>query len=225
MFVRQHQNQFRNSNADVQMFYAPFTTSAQPKASWNKPVGVSHVYIMLIGAGSISDGTGNGGGSGAVTVWYGAAQNVPDSLLVKVDLGNNGDKTAIYGKFSGSAFTELLRANSATASSITAGAASSNTSAMQAMGFYQSVAGQDGTSGAQSASTTTFLSGATAGANTVTANYGYATATSGAGNFFLQPIIVGLANAGAATRQAGIGCGSGSTTGFAGNGFALIASW
>lgn len=233
MFVRQHQNQFRTANADVQMFYAPFTTAAQPKLSWNKPPGVSHVYIMLIGAGGGVDGTGNGGGSGAVTVWYGAAQHVPDILFVKVDFGNNADRTAVLGKFSGSAFTELLRANSATAAGPTAGTATaSTTTPLAAMGFYQSVAGQDGT--IDTASATTFLSGGNPSlGGTKASNYGYTVNTavnSTNGMFQLQPIIVGMGskgNTGGALVRAPIGCGAGGTSGTTngGNGFALIASW
>lgn len=218
MFVREHQNQFRTANADVQMFYASMVTASQPQLSWNKPPGVSHVYIMLIGAGGNADGLGTGGGSGAVTVWYGAAQNVPDSLLVRVDASNNAGTTSIFGKFSSSTFTELLRANSSVLNQ--AGNASSGISAFEAMGFYQSVQGQNGDSGPLPASTTTFLSGSSAG---VTGNYGYTTTTS---SFFqLQPVIVGVGDGSGTTRQCGIGCGSASTTGFAGNGFALIASW
>lgn len=221
MFVRQHQNQFRTANADVQMFYAPFTTATQPKLSWNKPTGVSHVYIMLIGAGGNGDGAGTGGGSGAVTVWYGAAQNVPDSLLVRVDASANAGTTSIFGKFSSSTFTELLRANSASINN--PGTASSGVSAFEAMGFYQSVAGQPGDSIAIPASTTTFLSGGTGSSAGVTGNYGYTTTAS---SFFqLQPIIVGVGSANNVTRPCGIGCGSSSSGGFAGNGFALIASW
>lgn len=222
MFVREHQNQFRTANADVQMFYAPFTTALQPKLSWNKPPGVSHVYIMLIGAGGNGDGVGSGGGSGAVTVWYGAAQNLPDILFVKVDRGGNQDRTGIYGRFTASAFTELLRANSA--NSINGGTASNGISAVEAMGFYQSVAGQAGMSGAIAPSTTTFLSGGSPGASgTSTANYGYTTDLTG--YFQLQPIIVGIGSYNNTINRPGIGCGGSNVSGTGGDGFALIASW
>lgn len=229
MFVRQHQNQFRTANADVQMFYASMVTASQPQLSWNKPTGVSHVYIMLIGAGGGIDGTGNGGGSGAVTVWYGSAQNVPDNLFVKVDRGNNADRTAIYGKFSGSTFTELLRANSAPAAGPTAATASTGISAMESMGFYQSVAGQAGT--VDTASTTTFLSGGNPSlGGSKTANYGYTVSTVSTGTngmFQLQPIIVGMGVKNTENVRASIGCGAGGTAGGpgGGNGMALIASW
>lgn len=228
MFVRQHQNQFRTANADVQMFYASMVTASQPQLSWNKPTGVSHVYIMLIGAGAGGDGAGTGGGSGAVSVWYGAARNVPDNLLVQVDRGNNGQRTAIFGKFAGSAFTELLRASSA--SSFNGGIASTGISAMEAMGFYQSVAGQDGNGGVQVPSATTFLSGGSNTTARVDANYGYTSddgrTLNGGTAFFLQPIIVGIGGGTASPTRTAIGCGANSnyTTG-GGNGFALIASW
>lgn len=217
MFVRQHQNQFRTANADVKLFYAPFTSANEPKLSWNKPTGVSYVYIMLIGAGGNGDGAGTGGGSGAVTVWYGAAQNVPDSLSILIDQGGNGRSTSIFSNI-GSGFVELLKANSA--STITGGAASSGISAFEAMGFYQSVAGQNGSSTTISPSTTTFLSG---GAQSgTTANYGYTTGSRG--YFQLQPIIVGVGNTNGFSGPTGIGCGS-SDNSAGGPGFALIASW
>ena len=93
-----------------------------------------------------------------------------------------------------------------------------------ASGFYQSIAGQAGTSGAVSASATTFLTGGTAAGQTVTANYDYTGGTSATrnGNFFLQPIIVGLGAIAGLTG--GIGCGGGAT-GTGGPGMVLIASW
>lgn len=49
MFVRQPQ--FRNSNADVQIFYGTTQTGTIAMATWNKPPGVSHVYMLAIGPG------------------------------------------------------------------------------------------------------------------------------------------------------------------------------
>jgi len=222
MFVRQPQ--FRNSNADVQIFYgdADDATSTLYRKSWNKPPGVSHVYMMLIGAGGNGDNT-NGGGSGAVTVWYGAAQNVPDSLLVQA--ARSGVQTATEVYYRGSDLITLLSANSGLNS--TGGAAVSATGyPFAASGFYQSIAGQNGGTGNRTASTETFLSGGTdTAATTISANYGYSmptSSTSNNGQFHLQPIIVGM---GAKTSgRGGVGCGGG-YIGVGGQGMVLIASW
>jgi len=107
------------------------------------------------------------------------------------------------------------------------------------MGFFQSIAGQDGTAGNsagagvdQTASATTFLSGGAGGAGSaggtgggVTANYGYVLAPTTAGGtvkgrdglFQMQPIIVGIGGTGGTTSttvgtaggRGGIGCGGG----------------
>lgn len=219
MFVRQNQQQFRNSNADVQIFYgdANATTASRFKKSWNKPPGVSHVYMLLIGAGGNGNGT-NGGGSGAVTVWYGAAQNVPDQLEILAGFGIN---TTV--SYRGSSLITLLTANAG--SSPTAGAATT-APLFAASGFYQSIAGQDGTTVASiSASGTTFLMGGGTTGGSATANYGYATASNNNGFFILQPIIVGVCGMG--DGRGGIGCGGGAnaTTGRGGQGMVLIASW
>lgn len=232
MFVRQNQQQFRNSNADVQIFYGSSTTGNANHAlkSWNKPVGISHIYMMLIGAGGTGDGT-NGGGSGAVTVWYGAAQNVPDSLVVQcggVTSGGTGLASVVSARFSNSASapSALLQADAASSST---GASAMTANQFTASGFFQSVAGQAGSSGLITASTTTFLSGGgtSGGANPERANYGYTTTNSVAspGYFILQPIIVGIG--GTDDQKGGIGCGAGVTAGatLPGPGMVLIASW
>lgn len=219
MFVREHQNQFRTANADVQMFYAlgqSGGTSLAGKLAWNKPPGVSHVYIMLIGPGGAGNGAGTGGGSGAVSVWYGAAQNVPDSLILRIGEGGSGISTDIF--YRTSIINNLMKANAAQVTS--GGTASSGISAFEAMGFYRSVAGQNGSSTTISPSTTTFLSG---GAQSgTTANYDYTTGSRG--YFRLQPIIVGVGNTNGFSGPTGIGCGS-SDNSAGGPGFALIASW
>ena len=210
MFVRQNQNQFRNSNADVQLFYK--------SSNWLKPVGVSHVYMMLIGGGG--NNSGSGGSSGAVTVWYGATQNVPDNLRISVSTGDSSNTTVSYV---GTSTTTLLTANGAVIAT--------NGSAMTAnqfanSGFFQSVAGQAWVNGGQSASSTTFLSTGTS-ASPNNANYGYTTFNNG--YFQLQPIIVGVGTASATGTDnvyAAIGCGAGSgANGKGGPGLVLIASW
>ena len=203
---------------NIQTFYGRLGTKNQ---TWNKPVGVSHVYIMLIGSGATGVGT-DGGGSGAITIWYGAAQHVPDLLYIVVQSGGNGADTYVY--FDTNQTYALLTANGGTGAQegliFAAGP-------FAASGFYQSVAGQAGAATSSTASATTFLSGgADANIDTVTANYGYGVGSvSGVnanGFFQMQPIIVGVAGTG--TGKGGIGCGGGGG-GTGGPGFALIASW
>lgn len=217
MFVRQNQQQFRNSNADVQIFYGSDITGSQGR-TWNKPPGVSHVYMMFIGGGGVGDGT-TGGGSGAVTVWYGAAQNVPDSLIIQAPRsGGTINSLTEYGG------TTLISANRSTG---TGGASTTAANAFASSGFYQSTAGQNGASGSISQSSTTFLSGGAVTGSTVTSNYGYRISSNGSGFFQLQPIIVGAGGSG--NGNGGIGCGGGANngtgTGWGGQGMVLIASW
>lgn len=219
MFVRQNQQQFRNSNADVQIFYGS-ENSGSYQNSWNKPIGVSNVYIMAIGAGGSGNGSTSGGGSGAVTVWYGAAQNVPDQLQIIVGAGGAGYGSVVRF-LSGSTQINLVSANSTSTSS---GAGATTANAFAASGFYQSITGQAGSSSGIAASSTTFLSGGAPAGGGVIANYGYTLGSAGSksGFFLLQPIIVGLGGMG--TGNGGIGCGGG-VTGVGGQGMVLIASW
>lgn len=200
---------------NIQTFYGTGVPSSTTTiASWNKPRGVSNIYILLIGGGGNGDGT-TGGGSGAVTVWYGSAQNVPDQLEILA--GFTPFATRINKRFTSDTPITLLSASPGSSSSA-GGAMTANQFA--ASGFFQSVAGQNGSSTAISASSTTFLSG---GANgVVTANYGYLVPISGDGIFQMQPIIVGAGGSG--TQKGGIGCGGGSN-GVGGPGMVLIASW
>ena len=148
MFVRQNQQQFRNSNADVQIFYgsAPYSGSVVTEYSWVKPRGVSHVYMMLIGAGGENNfgADSTGGGSGAVTVWYGAAQHVPDNLIASIPVRQNPSATQVIYRAKTS--TVLLSANGGV--NPTAGAAMT-ANYFTASGFFQSVAGQNGSTGNQ----------------------------------------------------------------------------
>lgn len=173
--------------------------------------------MMLIGGGGDGIAT-QGGGSGAVTTWYGSAQHVPNSLSVTISAGNALSTSVFYRASSG--FINLLTADGA--NTITAGTAMT-ANQFTASGFFQSVAGQAGSTGTVAASTTTFLSGGANGAgNPVTSNYGYVTSSSGF--FQMQPIIVG--SGGSETGKGGIGCGGGGlTTSLGGPGLVLIASW
>ena len=175
--------------------------------------------MMLIGGGG-NGGAGDGGGSGTVTVWYGAAQHVPDSLSVAVAAGSGGSTRVLYQDSSG--FIALLSADSA--NNAAAGLVM-NPNEFTASGFFTSTAGQAGSTSTVAASTTTFLSGGANGAgNSVTANYGYSVPGNGSGFFQMQPIIVGCG--GSENGNGGIGCGGGGLiTSLGGPGFALIASW
>jgi len=213
---------------NIQTFYGSATVASTTESrnwrTWNKPVGVSHIYMMLIGGGGDGDAT-DGGGSGAVTVWYGAAQHVPDVLQVYATAPDPaGDDTEVAFLFNNATPVTLLLANTATG---VAGATRSNANYFASSGFYQSVAGQAGGAGVSAASATTFLSGgAGTTGSTITANYGYTanlTGTLGTGYFQLQPIIVGVGSAG--TRTNAVGCGSGVNGTVGGQGFVLIASW
>lgn len=177
--------------------------------------------MLLIGCGGTGDGSTTGGGSGAVTVWYGSAQNIPNNLLVTPARTQSTDTLIEYRTRTGN--VTLLTAYSAV--DITGGAAMSKNT-FTSSGFFQSVIGQDGSSGDITASGTTFLSGGGFTGSTQTVNYGYGqnSATYLSGFFMLQPIIVG---AGAVSSyRAGIGCGGGEGTVIpGGSGMVLIASW
>ena len=177
---------------------------------------------MLIGSGGDGVSGTTGGGSGAVTVWYGAAQHIPDSLVVTL-AGPTGGNTVV-GYRDVSNVTTLLQANDAVTS--TAGTATT-ANQFAASGFYKSTAGQDGATGGVNPSATTFLSGGGAGTGvSVVANYDYRLTTASTslnGIFLMQPIIVGIGGKGGAGRG-GIGCGGGAN-GFGGPGMVLIASW
>jgi hypothetical protein len=216
MFPQQPQQQFRTAGAHVQIFYGTTPTSGanNGQRTWNKPVGVSHVYMLLIGGGGTGDGT-TGGGSGGVTVWYGAAQNVPDSLVVIA--GSNNISSTISARFSNSAATPTgLLVGYSTVS--TTGGSVQSANQFTASGFFQSVAGVDGNTGG--GAQTTFLCGGD-NASTTVGNYGYANKNDGF--FMLQPIIVSVG--GRDVYKGGIGSGGGSGNGFGGQGMVLIASW
>ncbi len=199
---------------DIQTFYGDASnTATKCRATWIKPVGVSHVYMLLIGGGGNGTGT-SGGGSGGTTVFYCAAQHVPNSLFIWV----GGAQTNSYVTVNSAGTASYLYANGASAA--TAGLAIANP-AIAASGFYNSVAGQDGSTGTIGASATTFLGGGGTG-STNTGNYGYVTGLNGL--FQMQPIIVGV---GARSSGRGsVGCGGGVTAAQPGGpGMVLIASW
>jgi len=226
MFPQQPQQQFRTAGANVQLFYGtPASSTVDNSSTWNKPVGVSNVYMMLIGAGGGGNGS-IGGNSGNVTVWYGAAQNVPDNLII---VSGHGSVSSNAGSASSVQYRGTSIATLLTASGGAVGGSANSSDAATAFassGFYQNTLGQIGTlNTSQSASATTFLSGGVSSSYTVIANYGYSTTTTNSDGFFLlQPIIVGLGCGGSA--RAGYGCGAGNNAvSPSGPGFVLIASW
>jgi len=227
MFVPQNQGQFRNSNADICVYYGSGKNSTAgnrnvfEKRIWNKPVGVSHVYILLLGGGS-SSSTTNGGAGGAITVWYGAARHVPDVL--QLNIGGNSNSTSgqdTWVNMLGSSTTELLSADGAISAS--SGGAAMTANYFTASGFFQSVAGPNGGAGATPPATTFNTGGNATGVTT--GAYGYTTpSNSGQAIFQLQPILVAVGfSQNTANDISAPGCGSDQAWG--GTGFALIASW
>jgi len=205
-------------NANIQIFNG---SEGQSNATqiWVKPQGASFVWFTLIGAGGGGDTATRGGGSGAITNCMVPAFLIPDSLQISIGNPYLPTNTVIFTPDT----YLLLNANSASTTS--AGAASAS-NYFSAMGFYQSVAGQNGTTGDVYPSATTFLSGGTGNGFTVTANYGYASdAGPGQGFFQICPIIVGVGGGGNFnTGHGGIGCG-GALNGVGGNGLVVIISW
>jgi hypothetical protein len=204
-------------NCNIQIFYGDGSSSlTKSRSTWTKPRGVSHVYMLLIGAGA-AGAAGTGGGSGAVTVFYVAAQNIPDIATVWV--GTQSTYISVIAP----AGTYYIQAPAGNGS--TGGVASTDGGYLTASGFYQSVAGQNGSSGSINPSATTFLSGGAAAGGTLTANYGYVLNGAGSGFLMLQPIIVGVGGISGSAQRAGIGCGGSGNGGAGGPGMVLIASW
>lgn len=228
--------------ANIQIFNGSGSTLSTniSTRTWVKPQGASFVWFTLIGPGG--DGgqadvsVGGGGGSGAVTNFMCPAFLIPDDLQVLVGRANVGPTSIIYQQKNGTGY-ELLRANNASSGSDGSGgvgASAMSPNAFTAMGFLQSTAGQDGTTGVISASATTFLSGGPGDSGNTTANYGYSVLTSNKPGFFqMQPIIVGVSNSGSvsvAAARSAIGCGgSGNTATIAaslgGDGMVVIITW
>lgn len=218
MFVREHQNQFRGAQADVQKFYGNFS-NVTSTFGWNKPVGTSFIYIMLIGAGGAGN-VGPGGGSGSISVWFGMAKNIPNSLIIQISRTNTLILTSV-----GSSQKTFLTANAA---STTTGGTTTALDGYSASGFYQSTAGDNGTTGVATASSTSFLqAGGAASPSSSAASYGY-TRLGSPGYLLLSPVPVGVSpgSTSDASAAAAYGCGHNSgNLGGGGPGMALIASW
>jgi hypothetical protein len=212
-------------NANVQIFYAQSIDNSTPSNEWIKPQGASFVWFTLIGAGG-SGNSSQGGGSGAVTNFMCPAFLIPDQLSVMVGSNEYGvDTNIIYQQKDGTGYTLLTAARSLSSAAGIAMSANFFT----AMGFFQSIAGQAGSTGAVTASTTTFLSGGGEQLSNQTSNYGYTTGSTGNRNGFfqMQPIIVGAGGMG--SGRGNIGCGGGfisTVSGAAGGpGLVVIITW
>ena len=206
--------------ANIQTFYKT--------EDWVKPQGASFVWFTLIGAGGATDGTATylvGGGSAAVTNFMCPAFLIPDVLRVQVGrslVGGNGeDSTILYQQKDGSGYTLLTARGGLSGDNGGSSGPASTANNFTAMGFFQSVAGQDGRNTGL-ASATTFLSGGVYG-GAATANYGYTNA--GSGFFQMQPIIVGAGGGSSGSSKGGVGCGGGGTTGIGGDGMVVIITW
>ena len=121
--------------------------------------------MMLIGAGGggcpgTSASGGSGGGSGAVTVWWGSAQHVPNTLNVNIGVGGAatvaGGATTVDYRTASATLSNLLTANggsSGAAGVVTArpGGAATTSGPFGSLGIYASTAGQDSAVGASTA--------------------------------------------------------------------------
>lgn len=183
------------------------TTANTMVKSWQKPIGITWIRMLLIGAGGgggpgTSVTAGGGGASGNYVTWQGPAAVVPNYLNIQcgtAGLGavGGGSQTAggstiitWRGNTSNTGYTLLTASGGGFGSNGTGGtaAAVNTTTPFGVSGNYSSVAGQAGSFGAAIlASTTTFLSGGAGGGAsalngfTATANYGYAS-TGGTAN-------------------------------------------
>jgi len=212
--------------ANVQMF-----SQGGSSSDWVKPQGASFVWFTLIGPGGRGSDVGGqiSGGSGAVTNFMCPAFLIPDILRVNVGREQTNASSIVYQQKDGTGYT-LLTADFGksgfNASGLGGSAMTAN--AFTAMGFFQSVAGQDGVAigSGQGPSATTFLSsGSGSGSNN--ANYGYLIPNNNNGGFMLQPMIVGIGGSGSSSNgRGGIGCGgNASAVSVAGNGLVVIITW
>ncbi len=177
--------------ANVQIFNDGGVSSTFTNRTWVKPQGASFVWFTLIGCGGNGDGGTTGGGSGGITNFMCPAFLIPDQLSVRVFSGGAGDDTIVtYKQKDGTGYL-LLSGMCATGS--TAGTAMT-ANAFTAMGFFQSVAGQNGVTTSVPISSTTFLSGGGAASSTQDSNYGYSSGnTSVSRNGFRAAALLVLA--------------------------------
>jgi len=220
--------------ANVQIFQGgdPDNTGHSFEKTWVKPQGASFVWFTLIGAGGGPDTAATtllGGGSGAVTNFMGPAFLMPDSLAIVVGVGGVGgvsgtESRIYYQQKTGTGYSLLVASGGTNGTTSGAGGTAMAANAFTAMGFFQSVAGQAGITGAQSASATTFLSGGSYN-DVVTGNYGYTNA--GNGFFQTQPILVGTGGGATTSGKGGVGCGGGGTSSqrSGGDGMVVIITW
>lgn len=215
MFVREHQNQFRGAQADVQKYFG--LPDATARFSWNKPVGTNFIYMLLVSGGGIGNPSVQGGGTGAIGIWFGAAKHIPNALNVSFST----TATQIITNTTSAAQT-IFSVSNATS---TSGASAPTVDGYWASGYYNFTAGINGSTGQAAPSTTTFLNQGTTTAG-ATGNYGYTPGNNG-GFLLLNPIIVSItsgANSRAGNSTA-YGSGASNSSPIATPGFAIIASW
>jgi len=214
--------------ANIQIFNAGEVVGTQ---TWVKPQGASFVWFTLIGAGGGGDPNTNviGGGSGAVTNCMVPAFLIPDELQIKVGKGGIGGdgQSSFVNYVSKGTYNILIALYGYGGKNGGNGGNASSSNYFSCMGFYQSIAGQNGSSTVVTASPTTFLGGG--GYGSPTGNYGYSFNNNSSGFFQTQPIIVGMGgSASTADKPGGIGCGGslGNVNGGAGgNGLVVIITW
>jgi hypothetical protein len=217
--------------ANVQIFTTNgLSTTAAPIQTWMKPQGASFVWFTLIGAGGAGDNVSTGGGSGAVTNFMCPAFLIPDQLRIELGVGGTiAQPSSItrvsYQQKTTTAYTLLSASAGGAGGTGGVGGAAMTANNFTAMGFFQSINGQDGTSGAIAASGTTFLSGGGRILDTQNSNYGYSSGPSTinrSGFFQTQPIIVGAGGMGSGIG--GTGCGGG-IGGGGGSSMVVIITW
>lgn len=115
-----------SENELIQIFWGPITNTAivNNTYTWNKPKGISLVYIIAIGGGSgggggasnsTSAGGGGGGGGGAVVFAFGPEQYVPNTLYITPGFGGaggtgqvNGGAAATNGQLGGNTYINTV---------------------------------------------------------------------------------------------------------------------
>ena len=258
--------------ANIQIFRANTSRTADNFSStWVKPQGASMVWFTLIGAGgpggnAVSDsGAGQaaagGGGSGAVTNCMIPAFLIPDILVVKVHNGivTPRNTEILYQNKSGTSYSLLTAESGSTGSDATSvggvavnatggsGGQASVSNAFSCAGFFQSIAGANGSNGNanQTTSTTTFLQGGVGGsAAQSAAQYGYSRSSlitiNLPGYEIISPILLSVASTysnvttASTSRRNGFGCGGGGALAtsstirygsYGGDGLVVIVTW
>jgi len=204
-----------NASHKVQYFYRSGT--------WDKPNGITMVYILSIGAGggggggfsgsnATTRGGGGGGGSGGCTRVLVPAMFIQDTLIVTVGAGGKGGSAGVAGTAGSNTTVDFPRGDASRTPLITAfggggggAGAGSGTSAAGAAGAISTVLG----STFANLGTFTFISGqvgSSGGIATTTQNGVVVTYGNGS-------ILVSGGGGGASTTAAGTSANGGNITG------------